>query len=41
VARPRDYDRIVAVIGFDVSAPIPNYNGVGPAMVSFTRSLEP
>lgn len=27
-------------LGFDVSAPIPNYYGVGRAMVTFTRSLE-
>jgi GNAT superfamily N-acetyltransferase len=28
-------------LGFHVSAPMPNYNGVGPAMVTFTRSLKP
>ena len=27
-------------LGFDVSAPMPNYNGVGRAMVTFARSLE-
>jgi hypothetical protein len=37
----RELERIaIAAPGFDVSAPMPNYNGVGRVMVTFTRSLE-